>query len=81
MRGGEKKEFLLGPQTEPVNSWTSLWTFARLRLCLNNTLRILQGLLAGRLAQECQLKSLKQPQDAADILSLQISLLMPRCFI
>lgn len=59
----------------------SLWIFARLRLCLNNTLRILQGLLAGRLAQECQLKSLKQQQDAADILSLQISLLTPRCFI
>lgn len=50
-RGAKEKEFLLGW----LDSWTSSWKSARR---LNNTLSTFSpGGLAGRLAQECELKA------------------------
>lgn len=51
--GAIEKEFLLGSQT--LDCWTSSWTTAKR---LNNTLSTFSpGGLAGRLAQECELKA------------------------
>lgn len=51
--GAKETEFLLGSQT--LDWWTSFWTTAKR---LNNTLSTFSpGGLAGRLAQECELKA------------------------